>query len=382
MKKIMCLLLIISSFLPCIIFADDDLISGAKSGLLMDVETGEILYEKNIDDQLAIASMTKMMGQILILDAVKTGNISWDKLVKVSKNAADFGGSQIYLQAGEVMSVRDLMKGVSVASANDAIVALAEEISGSEEEFVKRMNEKAKELGLMNTNFVNSTGLDEDNHYSSAKDLAIIARYLLVNYPEILEFSSIYEDYLRQNTPNKFWLVNTNKLVKLYSGADGLKTGHTDNAKYCMAVTAKRGDMRLLAVVLGEDSASIRNEETTDLLDYGFNNYHSKIIKTKDDIIDEITINKAIPKDVTIVLKKDIKVLLKKGNNEPRYDFDLKLNEIKLPVKVGDSVGKLFLMDNGLKIGEYDVTVKHDVNKAGFIYTWKNIIFGLIGIEI
>jgi len=195
------------------VLAEDNLIGNARSGLLMEVSTGNILYEKNIHEQVAVASMTKMMSQILILEKVEEGKINWEDKVQISKNAADFGGSQIWLTAGEVMSVKDLMKGISMASANDATVALAEYIAGSEEEFVKMMNGKAKELGLKNTNFVNSTGLDVDNHYSSSYDLALIARHLLLEHPNILEFSKVYEDYLRVDTPNKFWLVNTNKVV-------------------------------------------------------------------------------------------------------------------------------------------------------------------------
>lgn len=211
----MLLLLILNAFilLPSKAFAEEDLIQNAKSGLLMDISTGEIIFEKNIHEELAVASMTKMMSQILILESIESGKIKWDDIVKVSKNAADFGGSQIWLSANEEMSVRDLMKGISMASANDATVALAEYIAGSEEEFVKMMNKKAKELGLSNTNFVNSTGLDVDNHYSSSYDLALIARHLLLEHEEILEFSKVYEDYLRVDTPNKFWLVNTNKVI-------------------------------------------------------------------------------------------------------------------------------------------------------------------------
>lgn len=211
-KKLLVVLLLFSIFIPYQVKAEDSLLTNAKSGLLMEISTGKILYEKNINERVAVASMTKMMSQILILENIESGNLKWDEKITVSSNAAGFGGSQIYLQPNEVMTVRDLMKGISMASANDATVAMAERIAGSEQEFVKMMNNKVKELGLKNTNFVNATGLDEANHYSSAYDMAQIAKELL-SHEEILEFSSVYEDYLRVDTPNKFWLVNTNKVV-------------------------------------------------------------------------------------------------------------------------------------------------------------------------
>ena len=191
----------------------EELIDGAVSGILIDADSGKVIYKKNIDEKVAVASMTKMVGQILIMEEIEKGNISWDDIITVSKNAADMGGSQIYIEQGEKISIRDLMKGISMASGNDATVQMAEVISGTESKFVKRMNDKVKELGLKNTKLVNSTGLDEEGHYSSAYDMAMIARELVTKHPGILEFSSVYEDYLRENTDNKFWLVNTNKLV-------------------------------------------------------------------------------------------------------------------------------------------------------------------------
>lgn len=214
MKKIISIFLIISLFIPTFVYAqeEDSLVMNAGSAVLMEVSTGTVLYEKNKDSQVAVASLTKMMAQILILEEIEKGTLTWDEKITASSNAAGYGGTQIYLQPGEVMTVRDMMKGISMASANDATVAMAERIAGSEEAFVKMMNAKAKELGLKNTNFVNPTGLDEDNHYSSAYDMGLIAIELL-KHEEILEFSSVYEDYLRTDTPNKFWLVNTNKVV-------------------------------------------------------------------------------------------------------------------------------------------------------------------------
>lgn len=215
LKKLLVVFLLVIFVFPINIYAEDNFLKNAKSGMLIEASTGEVLYEKNKDDRVSVASMTKMVAQIIILENIEKGTLSWDEVIKVSKNAADMGGSQIWLQYGEEMSVRDLMKGISMASANDATVALAERIAGTEEAFVKQMNDKVKELGLKNTNFVNPTGLDEENHYSSAYDMAMIAKELL-RHEQILEFSSVYEDYIRVNTPNKFWVVNTNKVVYKY----------------------------------------------------------------------------------------------------------------------------------------------------------------------
>ena len=215
MKFIKFFLVFLVCIVPFNVFAvdDDSLIPSAVSGILIDAASGKIIYEKDMNKEVAVASMTKMVAQILIMEAIEDGKIKWDDVITVSKNAADMGGSQIYIEQGEKITVRDLMKGISMASGNDATVQMADVIGGSEEKFVKMMNNKVKELGLKNTNFVNSTGLDEEGHYSSAYDMAMIARELVVNHPDVLEFSSVYEDYLRENTDNKFWLVNTNKFV-------------------------------------------------------------------------------------------------------------------------------------------------------------------------
>ncbi len=215
MRKFIILLLCICTVMcPLGALADDsNVIPDAVSGILIEANSGRIIYEKEKDKQVAVASMTKMVAQIIILENIEAGKIKWDDVITVSKNAEEMGGSQIYLQQGEKMTVEDLMKGISMASGNDATVAMAEVISGTEERFVKLMNQKVKELGLKNTAFKNCTGLDEEGHYSSAYDMAMIARELVVNHPEILRFSSMYEDYLREDTPNKFWLVNTNKVV-------------------------------------------------------------------------------------------------------------------------------------------------------------------------
>ncbi len=379
MKRLMIFLWMILLCIPMVVSAEEEVTPNARNSILMEVSTGKILYEKNKDERVAVASLTKMMSQILILEAIESGNLTWEEEVTASSNAAGYGGTQIYLQPGEKMTVRDLMKGISMASANDATVALAERIAGSESAFVEMMNQKAKTLGLQNTNFVNPTGLDENNHYSSAYDLGLIAIELL-KHDQILEFSSVYEDYLRVNTPNKFWLVNTNKLIRFYDGADGLKTGFTDNAKYTMAVTAKRNNMRLIAIVLGEDVSKVRNAETTQLLDYGFNLYDVEVVKKQGDVVKTVTFDRGSKNSVDIVLEQDITVLKKKSEGNATYREEVRLDDIKLPIEKNQRVGTLDLYQGTEKIGSYPLVTKDSVKKKSFwnlfLDNLKDIIVG------
>ena len=366
MKKIFIFILIVFLAFPNFVYAKGDLARNARNAILIEVSSGKVIYEKNKDDRVAVASLTKMMSQILILEAVENGSLTWDEKITASANAAGYGGTQIYLEPGEIMTARELMKGISMASANDATVAMAERIAGSEEKFVEMMNRKVKELGLKNTNFVNCTGLDENNNYSSTYYLAIIVRELL-KLMEIFEFSSSYEDYLRQNTPNKFWLVNTNKLVRLYDGCDGLKTGFTDKAKYSMAVTAKRNNMRLLAIVLGEDVSKVRNKETTELLDYGFNLYKINLVRKKGELIKSIKVNKGNKKKIDVILENDIMILSNKNDTSKNYKEKVILNEISLPVNINDKVGVLELYDGNELVGSYNLLSNTGINKKGFL---------------
>ena len=376
--KIIFFFLISFLFFKLNVNGENELLHNAKSGLLMEINSGTILYEKNINDRVSVASMTKMMGMILVMEALESGKIKLDDLVIVSKNASNMGGSQIWLSEGEKISISDLIKGVMMASANDGIVALAERVGGSEDEFVKMMNQKAKELGLKDTNFVNPTGLDEDNHYSSAYDMAIIAKEL-INHEKIFDYTSVYEDYLRRGTKNEYWLVNTNKLVKTYNGADGLKTGYTDNAGYCMAVTAKRDGMRLLAIVLGESSGKIRNLETKELLDYGFNNYELDTIKKKGDLLGNVKIDKANIDNISIVASRDVTVLKKKGETKKTYKSDLKLYNLKLPINKNDTIGKLIILDDlGNHIDSVIVTTDRDIKKDNFFNIFLKVLLSVI----
>lgn len=345
---------------------DTELIPGAVSGVLMEATSGEIVFSKEENKEVAVASMTKMVAQILILDAIREGEISWNDVVTVSQTAADMGGSQIYLSVGEKISIRDLFKGISMASANDATVQMAEVLAGSEDAFVKLMNQKVQDLGLKHTVFKNCTGLDEDGHYSSAYDMAMIARELVINYPEILEFSSVYEDYLREDTENKFWLVNTNKLVRFYEGADGLKTGHTDAAKYCLAATAKKNNLRFIAIVLGEENSKVRNQEVMSLLDYGFNHYQMNLIKSKDQVLKTIPLDKATKSKVSLVPVSDIGVLSSKSSKKKEYDYEIKVHDIQLPVKKGDIVGEVIVKEKNKKITTVPITVSKSVSSLSY----------------
>ncbi len=365
MKKI-CLFFILLIFPLCVYAEDLNLAENAKSAILIEASTGEVLYNKNANERLAPASMTKIMSLILIMENIENGNLKWNDIVVVSKNAASMGGSQIFLETNEMMSVEDLVKGICVASGNDATVAMAEKIAGTEKAFVKLMNDKANSLGLKNTHFVNATGLDAEGHYSSANDMAVMAREL-VKHQKILEFSSIYEDYLRKNTNNSFWLVNTNKLVKFYSYIDGLKTGYTGNAGYCLTATGKKNDMRLISVVMGEESTEKRSADTLAMLDYGFNMYNIDKIVDSGDSLGIIKVNLGDPEYVDIVAKKDITVLNNSQKEKRDVKYEIETNEMVAPVKIGDTVGKISVFENGNFKYDVDITVAYDVKKANIL---------------
>ena len=379
MKKFL-LFFILSIFIFPVFVRAEELIPNSSSGILIEANTGKIFFEKEKDKEVAIASMTKMMAQILIFEALDEGRIGLNDIVTVSRNAADMGGSQIYISEGEKISVEDLIKGISIASGNDATVAMAEYISGSEEKFVEKMNDKVSELGLKHTAFKNCTGLDEEGHYSSAYDMALIARYLITKYPSILKYSSIYEDYLREDTENKFWLVNTNKLIRFYEGADGLKTGHTDAAGYCLAATAVRNDIRLIGIVLGETDSKVRNKETMELLDYGFSNVRKRVLKKKGSVVKKIKIDKAEKEIVEIALKNDLSVILDSSNEKDKYDYDIELIDYKIPIKRGEVIGKIKAFNNSNVVADAELTVLEDVNKISFsslfIKTFMDMIVG------
>lgn len=368
-------------FLPISVFGQEqkseELISNAVSGILIEAGSGNVIYEKEKDKQVAIASMTKMIAQIIILEEIEKGNIHWNDVVTVSKNAADMGGSQIYIEEGEKITIEDLMKGISMASGNDATVQMAEVIAGSEEKFVKMMNNKVKELGLKNTHFKNCTGLDEEDHYSSAYDMAMIARDLVINHSDILKFSSVYEDYLREDTENKFWLVNTNKLVRFYEGADGLKTGHTDNAGYCLAATAKRNDLRLIGIVLGEENSKIRNNETMSLLDYGFQNVKMNVLKKKGTVIKKVKVDKADKEIIPISLKNDLGVAENIGD-KCSYQYKVKINKYQLPLKKDEKVGSISVVCKNKIVTTGDLIVSESIKPLSYLKLYFNGVTDMV----
>ncbi|MFC2948256.1 D-alanyl-D-alanine carboxypeptidase family protein [Virgibacillus sediminis] len=350
---------------------ETDLAEEAKSAVLMERDTGEVMVDKNAHEQLPPASMTKVMTLLLIMEELEYGGLDLEEMVRVSDKAASMGGSQIFLEAGEEMAVKDLLKGIAVASGNDASVALAERIAGSEEAFVKKMNEKAAELGLENTHFQNTTGLPADDHYSTAYDMAIMAKELL-KYESITDYTSIYEDYLRKGEDNEFWLVNTNKLVRFYPGVDGLKTGFTNEAKYCLTATAKKNDMRVIAVVMGADTPKERNSAVSGLLDYAFNHYETTKLFDKGDSITSLNLLKAENDHINVITSQSISTLHEKGQAPEDIKTKVKIDEnITLPLKKGDQVGTLIIENENELLSETELIVESDVDNAGYLTLWK-----------
>ncbi len=393
MKKICLFLIAMFLFLPVCFAIDkstttikDDakesesgLLSDGKSAILIDATTGKVLYEKNVHERFAPASMTKIMSMLLIMESIEEGNLKWDEKLVASEYASSMGGSQIFLQPNEKMSVKDLFKAVAIGSANDATIVFAERIAGTEKNFVNKMNKKAQQLGLKDTNFKNAVGLDEANHYSSAYDMAIMAKNL-VKHEEIFKYTTIYEDYLRQDSDNKFWLVNTNKLIKTYEGADGLKTGYTKEAGYCLTATAKKGDLRLIGVIMGAKESNSRNSNMATLLDYGFNSYDMQTEIKKGSIVLNKKINKAKNKKINIITKDNLSVLVKKGTKIKGLKYDIKLDNIKLPIKKGETIGTISLKSKGKTLSKTNLIVNEEVKKAN-IFTlyyrlFNNIISG------
>lgn len=365
MKKIF-LVFICLFFISNVKAEEVKLANNAKSAILIEPSTGEILFENNSHEKLHPASMTKMMSMLLILESIDKGLIKWEDEVVVSPNASSMGGSQILLETGEKMSVKDLFKGIAVASGNDAVVAMAEKISGTEEGFVILMNKRAKELGLNDTHFVNCHGIDAPDHYSSAYDMAMIAKELS-KHEEVFKFSSIYEDYLRKDTDRKFWLVNTNKLVRFYNGADGLKTGYTSLAGYCLTATAKRDGMRLIAVVMGEESSEVRNQEVSQMLDYGFANYGIINVLTTNDKVGKAKVIKGKINEIDLYPSRNITILYKKIDSKPDITYDLDVKTLEAPLKKGDIVGKLRINKNGSYLNNIDLIINNDIEKINFI---------------
>ena len=343
--------------------------SSAKGSILMETTTGKVLMEENSFEHLYPASMTKMMTLLIVMDKIDEGKIKLTDKVTISENASNMGGSQVFLNPGEEITVNNLIKSICIASANDSAVALAEYVSGTVDKFVKLMNERVKELGLTNTNFENPHGLHSENHYSCPNDMAVIARELL-KHQEILDYSSIYEEYLKKNDGTKIWMVNTNKLIKYYNGLDGLKTGFTKEAGYCLTATAKRDNLRLISVVMGEETSEIRSKDIVELLDYGFNNYKLRTIFKNNINLGKVRVNNGKKDYVELKLMSNV-TDLNVVEEDPKYDHKIKINELNAPISVGDVVGALDLYKNGKKINSYNITVKESIKKANIFDLYK-----------
>lgn len=373
--------ILLLSFMPVIKAEEIALAPSAKSAIIIEPTTGTILFEKNSHEKLHPASMTKMMSMLLVMEAIENKTLTWDEMITVSENASSMGGSQILLETGEKMSVHDLFKGVAIASGNDAVVALAERVAGSKEEFVKKMNTRANELGLKDTNFKNPHGLDDANHYSSAYDMGMIAKELS-RHEKVFEFTSIYEDYLRKGTDKEIWLVNTNKLVRFYEGVDGFKTGYTKEAGYCLTASAKKNGMRIITVVMGEEDSKVRNAETTQMLDYSFANYQLDTIVSKNNILKKEIVDKGKKKYVSVVPMEDVTTLRKISDKKKEMKYELKINPIKAPIKMGDSVGKIIIKEKGEKQREMAVTVKESIEKANIFDLYMRFLKEIFGGDI
>ena len=340
-----------------------------KSAILMEASTGRVLYEQNADEPLPPASVTKIMTLLIVMEAIDSGALKLDDQVSVSRNAASMGGSQVFLEEGETMSVEDMLKSVIISSANDAAVALAEQVAGSEEAFVQKMNARASELGMKNTCFENTNGLDDTvtKHLTSARDIAIMSREL-IKHEKILEYSSIWMDTIRNGA---FGLTNTNRLVRFYNGATGLKTGSTAKAKFCVSATAKRGNMHLICVVMGAETRDERNAIASRLLDYGFANY--SLFTAQGQKLDEIKVTGG-KEDSCGISYEAFNVVVAKGE-ENKITAETVLDEsIAAPVKIGDAVGKIVYKNGNVIVGEVKISATENIEKIKFSQLFGRIL--------
>lgn len=342
----------------------------SPSAVLIEGSTGTIIYEKNKDERLKPASITKIMTLLLIFEALDAGQIKMMDEVSVSEHAASMGGSQVYLEPYETQNVDTLIKCISISSANDASVAMAEYIAGSEEEFVARMNDRAKELGMENTNFINCCGLDEDNHYTTAYDVALMSRELITKFPEVSNYSTVWMDTFVHTTRKgrtEFGLTNTNKLIKSYNGITGLKTGSTSLAKYCLSATARRNNMDLIAVILAAPDTKTRFAEAAKLLNHGYANYSIYLDENIDTEIEPVRVNKGIYDLVKGKPEGSFSYLCSKGvNSEEIRKVIVTQEEIKAPVAVNDKLGEIVYFYGNDKIGSIDIVSTAAVDKARF----------------
>ena len=354
----------------------------AKSAVLMDADSGKVLFAQSAEQELPPASVTKIMTMLLILEGVEQGRISLDDAVTVSETASSMGGSQMYLEPGEQHTVEELLMGVAMVSANDACVCLAEHLCGSVEIFVEKMNSRARELGMKNSNFVNTNGLPAENHYSSAYDIAVMTSELL-HHESSHEWLTKKQAIVKIGLPGKekdFELINTNKLLYQYEGALGVKTGFTQDAMFCLSGAAERDGMRLVAVVLGAETSAIRFAETKKLLDYGFANYESHVAAKKGECQKKYKVAKATPEKVTAVPAADCRVLIKKGESDKIKTKVEMQGNLKAPLKKGKQVGELVVYQKGVEIDRFPLVADKALRKATLwerVTRWfKNLLPG------
>ncbi len=351
----------------------------AKAAILIDGSSGKVLYAQNEKKHLPPASVTKVMTLLLVIEGCESGKISLDDKVTISERAASMGGSQMYMEPGEQHSVEELLKGVIMVSANDACVALAEHLSGSVESFVKDMNKRAAELGLKDSNFVNTNGLPVANHYSCAYDIGMISVQLM-KYEKAYPWFTAWQEDIKVGLPgkeSKFTLTNTNKLIKSYNGAIGVKTGYTDDAGYCLSGAAQRDGTRMIGVVLGCETSDIRFKEMARLLDHGFANYGTVTLADKGEKVKKIDIEKGEVTELYAVANEDIGITVKKGS-EKEVKKKIMMEDIKLPVVKGDVIGNITVYEGDEKQGEYDLVADRTVMKADYITTYKRMMKKLL----
>lgn len=377
MRKI--LLIVLLTILSFDVLKADNL-SGidikSESGIIMEASTGKILFDKNMDEQKSPASMTKIMTMLLTVEAIESGKISLEDEVNISANASKKGGSQVYLEENSTATVEMLLKSIAIGSANDASVAVAEKIGGTESNFVNMMNKRAKELGAVNTTFKNPHGLDEEGHLTTAHDLALIAKEL-IKHKEILKLTSTYETTITHKNGKSLWLVNTNKLIKFYNGLDGLKTGFTDNAGYCLTGTMLRNDMRLITVTMKAPTKEDRNTDTINLMEYAYSMYYKSTLIKKDKKIGDMFIDNAKKRKISYYLKEDASVILDKDVRNIKYNYSVKLNNVKAPLKKNDVVGTLTLHLNNQDIN-YNLIVKENIKKSNYFVRLNNYLKDII----
>lgn len=348
----------------------------SKSQVLMEPTTGHVLYANNENEKLLPASVTKVMSLLLIMEAIDNGKLSYTDVITCSKKASGLGGSQIWFEEGEKLTVEEALKTICVVSANDVTVAMAEHLAGTQENFVAQMNAKAKELGMVNTNFVNSHGIDEDNHYTTAIDIALMSRELITKHPDIIKFTSVWMDSIRGG---QFGLTNTNKLIRFYEGATGIKTGSTSKALFNLSASATRDGTTFIAVVLTAPTGDIRNAEVKQLLDYGFSNFKTKVVYPRNTVIDSIIINKNLTKKYDVVLDEDACLLYEKGR-EIEYNETIEYNmELRAPITKNTAVGIITITNkaDGSVIAKKDIVVTEDIGKSDlkdyYIYLIKKV---------